>query len=123
MSKKKEQRSEGGISRREFARSAMLTATVAALPAAVLAQSPTTAQEPGPASPAPPLPPAAQAEAERAWQAILAKYGDRFTDAQKSDLRRLVLQQQKSLEILRAFSLDNSDQPVTVLHLPTAGRR
>ena len=108
----------GEISRREFARGAALAAvTAAALPTSMLGQAEKTPPKPEPVQ-APALPPSAQAEADRTLQAILAKYGDRLSAQQKSDLRRLVAQQQKSLETLRAFALDNGDQPATVLHLP-----
>lgn len=119
MSKPKgREESSGTISRREFARGAALAAvTVAALPAGVLAQQEKTPPKPEPPQ-APVLAPRAQAEAERTLQAVLAKYGEHLSEEQKADLRRLVLQQQKSLETLRAFPLDNSDQPATVLHLP-----
>ncbi len=115
MSKRKKRPEPEGISRREFARKAMLTATAAALPPSVLGQS---AGGTGPGQ-VPALPSAAQAEADRALEAVLARYGTRFTEAQKSDLRSLLAQQQKFLEALRAFSLDNGEQPATVLRLRT----
>ena len=117
MSKRKGLRGHDGISRREFARKAMLTATAAALPSSVLGQS-AGGTEPGQA---PTLPPTAKADADRAFAAVLERYGARLTDAQKSDLRSLLAQQQKSLDTLRAFSLDNGDQPATVLR-PRTGR-
>ncbi len=110
MSRGKGRKDKGGISRREFARKAMLTATAAALSSSMLAQS--SAAEPGQA---PALPAAAQAETDRAYAAVLARYGGRLTEAQKGDLRNLLVQQQKSLDTLRAFSLDNAVQPATVL--------
>ncbi len=112
MPKRKQRKGRDGISRREFARKAMLTATAAALPSSVLGQS---------AGGAEPKPAAAQAEADRAFASVLARYGDRLTEAQKNDLRNVLTQQQKSLETLRAFSLDNGVQPATVLRV-RAGR-
>lgn len=109
MPKRKPRKGRDGISRREFARKAMLTATAAALPSSVLGQSA------GGAEPKP----AAKAETDRALEAVLARYGDRLTEAQKNDLRNVLAQQQKSLETLRAFSLDNGVQPATVLRLRT----
>lgn len=117
MSRRKGQKDKDGISRREFARKAMLTATAAALPSAMLAQNAAGAE---PAQ-APNLPATAQAEAERAYAAVLARYGTRLTEAQKSDLRNILGQQQKSIDTLRAFSLDNGVQPATVLR-PRTGR-
>ncbi len=113
MAKSKTRRGDGGISRREFARKTMLTATAAALPSSVLGQSS--------AGQAPALPAAAQAEADRGLAAVLARYGDRLTEAQKNDLRNVLAQQQKSLDTLRAFSLQNGVQPATVLR-PRTGR-
>ena len=106
----------GGISRREFARRAVLAAaTAAVLPGSLAATqdvpSPQTPQEQTPLSPQ------AQAEVELKIQAILRKYGDRLNDAQKADIRRLVTEGQKPLEAMRAYKLDNSDQPATVLKL------
>lgn len=118
MSKQKG-RESSEISRREFARSAALTAvTAAALPGVAFGQAEKPELKPAPAPQGPALPPAAQAEAERAMQAILAKYGDRLSDEQKADVRRLVTAQQRSVETLRAFALENGDGPATVLHLP-----
>lgn len=58
-----------------------------------------------------------QAEIESKIQAIFRKYGDRLSDAQKADIRRLVREGQKPLEAMRAFALDNADPPGNVLKL------
>jgi hypothetical protein len=109
MARNKQAARHDGVSRREFARRAVLAASAAALPASVVAQGASGAQsQPGPA-PAP--------DPERKLQDILARYGNRLSEAQKADLRRLLSDQAKSLDALRAFSLDNSDQPATVLRL------
>jgi hypothetical protein len=63
------------------------------------------------------LSPAAQAEVELKIQAIFRKYGERLNDAQKADIRRLVTEGQKPLEALRAYDVENGDQPATVLKL------
>ena len=116
------------ISRREFARHAALAAaTVAAMPDKLMA-------EPGPAtSPAalpagqqtteePKLSPESRAEVEAKIQAIFRRYGQRLTEEQKADVKRLVAEGQKALESLRAFPLDNADAPATVLRLyPESG--
>jgi hypothetical protein len=111
------------VSRRAFARKAALTAaTAAVLPGGVLSSS----LEPGGslapiASLAQPqegrLAPESQAEADTTFQAILRRYGNRLSEEQKTDLRRLVNEGQKPLETMRAFPLDNADQPGNVLKL------
>jgi hypothetical protein len=111
------------VSRRDFARKAALTAaTAAVLPSGVLS----TPLEPGGslvpvASQAQPqeakLAPESQAEADTTFRAILRRYGNRLSEEQKSDLRRLVSEAQKPLETMRAFPLDNADQPGNVLKL------
>lgn len=111
---------EGNLSRRDFARSvAAVAATAVVAPSAALAQAekttPAPTKPPGPAEPE--LSAQAQAEAEGAYQNVVRKYGNRLSDEQKADVRRLVLQQQKSLESLRAFKLKNGDEPATILHV------
>ncbi len=105
------------ISRRQFARSAALASAAAALPGKVFAQAEKTTATPvkPPAEEGPQLSPAARAEAEQKIQWILQRYGSRLSDAEKPDIRRLVLQGQKSLEDMRAFPLDNGDAPALVL--------
>lgn len=50
-----------------------------------------------------------QAEAEARYQSIVTQYGKRFSDEQKTDLRRLCFMAQPPLDRLRAYSLANSD--------------
>ena len=118
-----------GISRREFAKKAVLTSAVAAvMPAGLVAQEPGNVPEVN--APAPPVPnadamkltEAGKAEADLAYETIIRKYGSRFDDAQKKELQRLVYQQQETLEKLRNFKVNNGDQPATVLKL-TGGDR
>jgi hypothetical protein len=59
----------------------------------------------------------AKAEAEGSYQAVLRKYGSRLSSEQKSEVRRLLLQQQKSIEMVRNYKIENGDGPATVLHL------
>jgi len=115
MSERRNQPS--GISRRDFARrAAIAAATAACLPGELLAVPP--APPPAPLQQASEkLSPEIQAEVEAKIQAIFSRYGTRFSEAQKDDIRRLVTEGQKSLEAMRAFPLDNSDQPATVLKL------
>lgn len=108
------------ISRRQFARDAALAgATAALLPSTALAQpqqaAPAPAQlPPSAASDFAKLPPASQAEVEAKYQAVVNRYGRRFTGEQKTEVRRQLIGAQKALDALRAFPLENSDAPVTV---------
>ena len=113
------------ISRREFARRAAIVSAVASIaPAgAVSAEfSSSAVQTPQPASQAPPpaaqpqsppnmpkLSPESQAEAEARFQSILAQYGTRLSDEQKTDLRRLCAAAQPPLDRLRAYPVQNGD--------------
>ncbi len=107
------------LSRRDFARGAALAATAAVLlPQEVLAQSSVTPADVTEA--APKLSPEAQAEAEEKAASILRRYGSRLSEEQRAEVRKNVLQGQRSLEQLRAFPLDNSDEPATILHLVAA---
>jgi hypothetical protein len=53
----------------------------------------------------------AQAEVEMKVASILRKYGDRLSDEQKADIRRIMAESQEGLEKMRAFKLENGDQP------------
>jgi hypothetical protein len=116
-------------SRREFARGATVAAAaIAAIPSGVLGavneadrgrthgSAPKTAQQP--AGEGPKLSPEAMAEVEAKVAEIMRRYGDRLDEAQKADIRRLVREGQAPLEALRAFPLENSDEPATILHMP-----
>jgi hypothetical protein len=46
---------------------------------------------------------------------ILALYPDRLSDVQKADLLKISASTQKSLDRLRAYKVENSDEPA--LHL------
>ena len=98
------------ISRRDFARQSALAAAAAAL----LPAAPAVAQqEPPPAEPK--LPAASAAEAEARFQMILAKRGSRLSPVQKAGLRKSVFILQGTLDELRAFALENGDEPALVL--------
>ena len=56
------------------------------------------------------LPPQA-VDARTRIQAIFAQYGNRLTDSQKADIRRLATEAQPPLDRLRAFATDNGDGP------------
>jgi hypothetical protein len=120
----------GGITRRAFARSAALAAaTVAVLPADVFSQA--AAPAPAPAAPpasaetnAPPkLSAAAQAEIDARVQGVMRQFGDRLSDAQKAEVRRLITLGQPGVESLRAYPLEISDEPATILKLRQAEKR
>jgi secreted PhoX family phosphatase len=57
------------------------------------------------------LSPKAQAEVEMKVSEIFRKYGDRLSDAQKADIHRIMAETQDGLEKMRAFPLENGDQP------------
>ena len=110
-----------GISRREFARRAALASALASVAPAVLG---TPAALPVPPSvPAgepqsadvPKLSPESRAEVEARTQTILNQYGSRFSEAQKTDLRRLCALAQPPLDRLRAYALENGDAPALYL--------
>jgi hypothetical protein len=113
------------FSRREFARRAALSAaTAAVLPLRELvpcaAAEPPSAQAPAQTSPqnatsAPKLSPPSQAEADFRFQAILNQYPDRFSEAQKTDLRRLCVALQPPLDHIRAYPISNGGLPALYL--------
>jgi hypothetical protein len=98
------------ISRREFARGGALAAASAALPA----MAGSAAQVP---APEPTLTTTSQAEVDAKVSAAIRKYGNLLSDEEKLDVRRLLTEGQKPLDAMRAFRLDNSDQPANVLKL------
>jgi hypothetical protein len=107
------------VSRREFARRVVLGAASATLlplnefvPAAEATAPAPPAQAPNSDAK---LSPQSQADAESRYQTILQQYPDRFSDAQKTDLKRLSLALQPSLEHLRAYAISNSDLPALYL--------
>ena len=105
------------LGRREFALGAVATATSALLPADLLAQAAadqsTDVQSLDKKTRAAmaKLSASAQAEVEMKVASIFRKYGDRLNDEQKSDIRRIMAESQEGLEKMRAFKLENGDQP------------
>jgi hypothetical protein len=109
-------KSGSSISRREFARRAACASAVSIVPAGAFPLHPSALESAQPQTPgAASLSPESQAEAEARYQAILASYGSRFSDAQKTDLRRLCSAAQPSLDRLRAYPLENGDGPALYL--------
>jgi hypothetical protein len=90
------------VSRRDFARLAVAATATTAMPS--LGETPA----------ATPAATSANAEAEARIAMILGRYGSRFTDAQKADIRRLITGAQEGLEAMRAYPLDNSVEPATL---------
>ncbi len=107
-----------GISRREFARRAAIASAMASVaPGAALASpaaapSPAALQQP---ADMPKLSPESHAEVEARIQAIFGQYGGRFSEQQKADLRRLCALAQPPLDRLRAYALENGDNPALYL--------
>ena len=106
-------KSDSAISRREFARRAAFVSAAASLsPSNLLSSESMTAPQPAQQpSNAPKLSPEGQGEVESRIQSIFAEYGNRLTDAQKADIRRLATEAQPPLDRLRAFATDNGDGP------------
>jgi hypothetical protein len=108
---------KGGISRRQFARRAVLLSASASITRAASAFADTLqtppAQQTAPTHPN--LSPESQAEAEARFQQILSQYGSRFSAEEKTSLREMNLMTQTSLDKVRAFSLENGDGPALYL--------
>jgi len=115
-----------GLSRREFARRAgVAAAAMAAIPGGVLgmAGTPSSGREDSiaplqeAAGGTPKLSAEALGEADGKVAEILRRYGAKLSEAQKADVRRLMREAQEQIEALRAFPLENSDEPATVFHV------
>jgi len=106
-------KSNSTISRREFARRAVLVSAAASISPSNLVTTEPVAAPPQAQQPAnaPKLSPESLAEVESRIQAIFAQYGSRLSDAQKADIRRLSTEAQPPLDRLRAFATDNGDGP------------
>jgi uncharacterized protein YgbK (DUF1537 family) len=63
------------------------------------------------------LTPQAQAEVEVKVANVFRKYGEKLSAEQKADIRRVMAEGQEGLEKIRAFVLENGDQPATVFKL------
>jgi hypothetical protein len=109
-----------GLSRREFAKAAALTTAAMWVPSELAAQEQKPAPQAAKAESSPETPKlsaASQAEADMAYEMLMRKYGRRFSEEQKKDIKRLVMLQQSSLDKLRAVAVDNGDQPATVFRI------
>jgi hypothetical protein len=114
------------LSRREFAqRAALFSAAVPFIPAnsgvtqklivSESARQPSATSAPPAQSNEPKLSPEGQKESDGRYQSILSSFGDRFNDQEKATIRTLCVFLQPSLEHLRAFHLDNGDNPALYL--------
>ncbi len=112
------------ITRRSFATGAAMPATGGLInPAEALTQGTPQSQPPKADTPLAQkaqaalakLGPQSRAEVEMKVNEINRKYGDRLNDEQKTDILRILAEGQPPLEKMRAFVLQNSDQPATVL--------
>jgi hypothetical protein len=101
------------LSRRDFARVAAVTAASTALPLTSKAVAETPIVGSLEDSQATQLTPAAEGQ----FHAIVAKYGKRLSDEQKTELKRLITQAQKTSDALRAFPLENSNEPAMIFHI------
>ena len=79
------------ITRRDF----FVTTAVAGVAATGVGQAP------------PPVPP----EALMRYEWILRKWGANFTDEQKVDIMRMIMDNERSLVTMRAFPLSNGTEP------------
>jgi hypothetical protein len=100
------------FSRREFAKRSALGAAAMVTPVSFAPVHADPAQQ---SQGAAKLSPQSAAEAESRYQTILQQYPDRFSEAQKADLKRLCVAVQRPLGALRSYPLSNGDQPALYL--------
>ena len=105
------------LSRRAFAsRAALFSASAAFIPEGILRPSEVAvATSPQLPDNLPKLSPQGQAEAEARFELVLSRYGSRFTDEEKRNIKTLCYFSQPGLERLRAFALKNGDVPALYL--------
>lgn len=99
------------ISRRAFAKQAVLIAGAATVLPSALAENPPAAPSPATTSALPALPQASQAEADARIAWVINKYGSHLDQTQRSDVRRLITGAQGGIDQMRAFPLPNSVEP------------
>lgn len=111
--------SKFSLDRRQFALGAAAAATALILPVNALSENVLTVNLPAGEDSnddktrlaMSKLSPTAQKEVEMKVDSIFRKYGDHLSDEQKSDIRRILAETQDGLEKMRAFKLENGDQP------------
>jgi hypothetical protein len=114
------QKNTGALTRRDFARAAVMAAATAAVPAGIAAAAPRDRMEPanhGTSVGADDAAALRQAEIDARTADIFRRWGDRLSPEEKNDIRRLAGELQIGLDKLRAYSLGNGDQPATVLRI------
>lgn len=119
------------LGRRQFALGAAAAATGALLPGDLLAQATAGADQPADTqsldkktrAAMSKLSPSAQAEVEMKVASIFRKYGDRLNDEQKADIHRIMAESQDGLEKMRAFKLENGDQPADAFRAYLKGEK
>jgi hypothetical protein len=102
------------LGRRQFTLGAAAAATVALIhPGEALAQTTSSLAEldQKTRTAMAKLTPQGRAEVEAKVANIFRKYGDRLNDEQKADIRRIMAETQEGLDKMRAFPLENGDQP------------
>jgi hypothetical protein len=104
------------LSRRSFARNAIVAVTAVAVLPSAIAQTQPAAPKTTPALPKPPdnppaLSPASQAEVDARIQWIVTKYGSHLNDEQRADIKRLINGGQSGVEAMRKFDLANATGP------------
>lgn len=109
------------LDRRQFTLGAAAAATTALLrPAEALTQAKTTESvaelDKKTRDAMAKLTPQARAEVEMKVASIFRKYGDRLSEEQKADIRRIMAETQDGLEKMRGFALHNGDQPADAFH-------
>lgn len=67
--------------------------------------------------------PAPNAEVEGKVNWILGRYGDRFTEEQKKEIRGRIAGNQAGLDAMRAFPIDNDVEPATLFRVYRAPAR
>jgi hypothetical protein len=104
------ERKNPALTRREFATVALLTGA-----AATLAATTSTAAPLQSAATPPPLSSVSQSESTLRLQTVLSLNGSRFSEDQTADLKKICNSTQTSLDHLRSYKTENSDDPA--LHL------
>ncbi len=61
--------------------------------------------------------PAATPESEARIALLFGKYGDRFTEEQKAEIRRNIRGSQEGFDAMRAYPLDNAVEPATLFRI------
>ena len=112
---------KSSITRRSFAKTAAAAATVAFIsPAEAIIHSEQTGADTAVSHKAQAalakLSQPSREEVVMKVNAILRKYGNRLNDEQRADILRILAEGQPSLEKMRAFALENGDQPATIFH-------